>query len=172
MAKNTKQSHPNTGLATVVQQQQALAHPVAQAVKAATRPRAGQPTKRTDEVVEEILDRIANGESLINICQDDHLPGYSTFNRWQREDPELLSMVDVAYQFHARTMDDMADSILCGGIGSTGDFKRDEARVGHLRYRLGKLNRRFAEKQQIDVIHHEPVIIDMQIIEGPGGDGV
>lgn len=152
--------------------QQALANPVAEAIKLATRARPGQPTKRTPEVVEEILDRIACGEALHAICQDEHLPGYSTFNRWCREDAELLTEVDIAYEFHARTMDDMADSILAGGPGSTGEFRRDEARVGHLRYRLGKLNRRFREKQQIDVVQHQPVILDWNVIEGEGGDGV
>ena len=125
---------------------------VAGEMKQATRARPGQPTKRTPEVVDEILDRIACGEALVNICQDDHLPGYSTFNRWQREDRDLLEQVDIAYEFHARTLDDIADNWLAGGPGSTGDFRRDEARVGHLRYRLGKLNRRrFGDRQQVDL---------------------
>lgn len=167
-----KSKQPQTTALPCVIQQKALAHPVAASIREATRGRPGQPTKRNDAVVEEILDRIANGEALINICQDDHLPGYSTFNRWCREDRALLEMVDVAYEFHARTMDDMADSILSGGIGSTGDFRRDEARVGHLRYRLGKLNRRFQDKQQIDIVQFKPVILDQGIIQGDGGDGV
>jgi hypothetical protein len=126
-------------------------HKTAVEVREATRAKMGQPTVRTPEKVEEILDRIACGEALVNICQDPHLPGYSTFNRWQRDDPELLRQVDIAYEFHARTMDDLADGILAGGVGSTGDFKRDEARVAHLRYRLGKLNRRrFGDKVQVE----------------------
>jgi hypothetical protein len=73
------------------------------------------------------------------VCQDPALPGYSTFNRWCREDPALLEQVDLAYEFHARTMDDVADDILAGGVCSTGNFLRDKERVAHLRWRLGKL---------------------------------
>lgn len=161
---NTKQS-PSKPLPCVVQQQ-ALASPVAESIRQATRGRPGQPTKRTCAVVDEILDRIACGEALINICQDDNLPGYSTFNRWCREDADLLAQVDVAYEFHARTMDDMADSILSGGVGSTGDFRRDEARVGHLRYRLGKLNRRFRDKVQHDVTVQDPFVFEGWMLPG------
>ncbi|MET4593766.1 MULTISPECIES: terminase small subunit-like protein [unclassified Sphingomonas] len=164
--KKSKQTHTRT--LPCVAQQQALANPVAEAIKVATRARPGQPTVRTPAVIEEILDRIACGEALHAICQDDHLPGYSTFNRWCREDRDLLGEVDIAYEFHARTMDDMADSILAGGPGSTGEFRRDEARVGHLRYRLGKLNRRFRDKSQVDVVSHQVFVLPNDAIEGEG----
>ena len=142
--------------------------PVAQAITLATRARPGQPTVRTDEMVIEILDRVACGEALLNVCQDDHLCGYSTFNGWCRKDRELQAAIDLAYEYHARTMDDMADSILAGGIGSTGDFRRDEARVGHLRWRLGKLNARFRDKQQIDVVNHQVFVMPTDVIDGEG----
>ncbi|MBD8619738.1 hypothetical protein IFT67_12480 [Sphingomonas sp. CFBP 13728] len=154
--------------------EQALQMPiVGNAIAAATRAKPGQPTKRSPEIVDTILDRVACGESLMSVCQDPALPGYSTFNRWCREDPELLEQVDIAYEFHARTMDDIADDILAGGPTSTGDFYRDKERVAHLRWRLGKLNRRrYGDKVQMDVVTHQPVILDLGTIEGEGGDGV
>lgn len=171
MAKNTKQTTAVSPNPAVVQAQlmPVMTNLIGQVVKA----RPGQPTKRTEAIVEEIVDRIADGESLIAICQDAHLPGYSTFNRWQRSDPELLEMVNIAYEFHARTLDDIADDMLAGGPTSCGDFRRDSERVAHLRWRLGKLNRRrFGEKMQVDVTQALPVILDLGIIEGEGGDGV
>jgi hypothetical protein len=138
-----------------------------------TKARPGQPTKRTDAIVDEIVTRISDGESLVAICQDAHLPGYSTFNCWQREDAALLELVDMAYQFHARTLDDIADDMLAGGPTSCGDYRRDVERVAHLRWRLGKLNRRrFQDRSQIDVLQVQPVILDLGTIEGEGGDGV
>ncbi len=83
-----------------------------------------------------------------------------------------MAMVDVAYEFHARTLDDLADDILSEGVASTGDFQRDKERVAHLRWRLGKLNRRFREKAQVDIVQHQPVILDWNSIVGEGGDGV
>lgn len=152
--------------------QSALMSPVQAQIAQATRGRPGQPTKRTPELIDRVLDQIADGQSLLSVCQADDMPGYSTFNRWCREDPELLAAVDVAYEFHARTLDDLADDILAGGVGSTGNLMRDKERAAHLRWRLGKLNRRFRDKAQLDIVQHQPVIIDWNTIEGDGGDGV
>lgn len=166
MAKKTKQTTPLTNVATV---QVEMMPVVTNLIGKVTRARPGQPTKRTPEIVDEILDRIANGESLIAVCQDSHLPGYSTFNRWQREDPKLLELVDLAYEFHARTMDDIADDMLAGGPTSSGEFRRDEARVAHLRWRMGKLNRRrFGEKVQVDVVDHKVFVLPIDAIDGEG----
>ncbi|WIA55049.1 hypothetical protein N6H05_18710 [Sphingobium sp. WTD-1] len=169
--EKTKQT--KSTLPAVVAEQQAMVPAVTNLIGKVTRPRPGQPTKRTEAIVEEIVDRIADGESLLAICQDEHLPGYSTFNRWQRADPDLLRLVDLAYEFHARTMDDIIDDMLAGGPSSCGEFRRDVERAAHLRWRLGKLNRRrFGDRQQIEITTYEPVVIDGTIIEGPGGDGV
>lgn len=78
----------------------------------------------------------------------------------------------IAYEEHAETLDDLADDILSGGVASTGNIIRDKERVAHLRWRLGKLNRRFRDKVQVDHVQHQPVIIDWNTIEGEGGDGV
>ncbi|MEG8030681.1 hypothetical protein QP179_03310 [Sphingomonas aurantiaca] len=168
----TKQTNPNLPVLCAAQVQSAMMSPVQQQIAQATRSRPGQPTKRTPELIDVILDQIADGRSLLSVCQADEMPGYSTFNRWCREDPELLAAVDMAYEFHARTLDDIADDILSGGVGSTGNLMRDKERVAHLRWRLGKLNRRFRDKVQMDVVQHQPVILDMSTIMGEGGDGV
>lgn len=146
--------------------QSGMMSPVQQQIEQATRPRPGQPTKRTPELIETVLDRIADGRSLLSICQADDMPGYSTFNRWCREDPELLAQVDIAYEFHARTLDDMADDILAGGVGSTGNLVRDKERAAHLRWRLGKLNRRFRDKTQVDVTVQEPFVLEGWMLPG------
>ena len=138
-----------------------------------TRPRPGQPTLRNTHLIEEVIDRIACGQSLVAVCQDPTMPGYSTIMRWCQQDRELLAAIDEAYEWHARTLDDIADDMLAGGPTSTGDFRRDEARVAHMRWRLGKINRRrYGDKVQMDVVTHQPVIIDWNTIEGEGGDGV
>ena len=138
-------------------------------IRAVTRGRPGQPTKRSPELIELICLRIACGESLMQVCQDDDMPGYSTIQRWCMNDRALLDQIDGAYEFHARTMDDLADDILAGGPTSTGDFRRDEARVGHLRWRLGKLNRRrFGDKVQVDHVAHQVFVMPGDAIEGDG----
>jgi hypothetical protein len=42
----------------------------------------GRPCEYTEEIGEEICFRLANGESLLSICKDDHLPHRGTVIRW------------------------------------------------------------------------------------------
>lgn len=43
---------------------------------------AGRPTKCTPDVVTEICERLAGGESLISICRDDHMPAKANVLLW------------------------------------------------------------------------------------------
>ncbi|KQN28088.1 hypothetical protein ASF00_09270 [Sphingomonas sp. Leaf34] len=132
------------------QAQVALAPKVTNLIASVTRSRPGQPTKRNAQIEEELLQRIASGETMVAVCQDDHMPGYSTIQAWCKGDPSLLEAINDAYEWHARVLDDIVDDMLAGGPTSTGDFRRDEARAGHIRWRLGKLNKRFRDKTQVE----------------------
>jgi hypothetical protein len=50
--------------------------------KRAPRVNEGRPSKYSNEVVDEICSRLANGESLVNICVDKHLPEARTIHYW------------------------------------------------------------------------------------------
>ena len=52
-------------------------------------PKMGRPTVMTPEVQEEIVERLATGEPLARICQDDRLPSYATVRRWERENSDF-----------------------------------------------------------------------------------
>lgn len=49
----------------------------------------GRPTKRTDAIVEEILERISEGEPLRAICRDEHMPHWRTIYCWTSADEDL-----------------------------------------------------------------------------------
>jgi hypothetical protein len=53
----------------------------------AKRPR-GRPSSYSQEVAAEICTRLAKGESLLSICEDDHLPEESTVRHWAVENRE------------------------------------------------------------------------------------
>jgi len=53
----------------------------------------GRPTRRTPEIVAEILERLADGETLLSICRDEHMPARSNVSLWVREDPEFQDKV-------------------------------------------------------------------------------
>jgi len=42
----------------------------------------GRPSKYTDQLATEILERIAAGESVTRICRDEHMPDRATVFRW------------------------------------------------------------------------------------------
>jgi hypothetical protein len=47
---------------------------------------AGRPSTYTPEVEDEVMRRLASGESLNHICRDDHLPPESTVRSWTVDD--------------------------------------------------------------------------------------
>ena len=63
---------------------------------------AGRPSIYTEELADEICERISQGESLVKICQRDDMPGYTTVSRW-RADNERFRL-----RF-ARAREDAAD---------------------------------------------------------------
>ncbi len=139
-----------------------------------TKARPGQPTKRTPELIEDMCLRMMRGSSLLMLCQRDDMPGYSTVMRWCKDDPELLQQFDEAREMTAYTIDEF-NEVIARGIGpySTGEYRRDELLVNINNQRKRHLNRKkFGDKVQMDVVQHQPVILDLGTIMGEGGDGV
>lgn len=137
-----------------------------------TRARPGQPTLFSQELWETILDRIACGDSLLSICQAADMPGYSTVQGWARKNPDLRAELNVAAEHGAYAIDDANEDILRGGVLSTGNFHRDKELVAHNRWRQAKMNRRFAEKVQVDHVQHLPVILPIEALATDNSDGV
>ena len=46
----------------------------------------GRPTKRTEAICKEISDRLAQGEPLMVICRDEHMPSDTTVRNWMDAD--------------------------------------------------------------------------------------
>lgn len=67
----------------------------------------GRPSSYTDEMAQDICDRIAMGESLRSICLDDHMPDQKTVYRWLRREDDVG---DRFRQQYARAREDQADT--------------------------------------------------------------
>ncbi|WCP72193.1 hypothetical protein [Sphingomonas hankookensis] len=174
MDENTKQIQAKT---TKVHTQTIMGElvPVVTSITAeATRNRPGQPTKRTDAIIDEICSRLEGGEALVMICNDPAMPGYQTVMAWKRSDPELQDRFNTAREEGTYALDDVAELIARKVPGfATGDFRYDDLLVSVLAQRKRYANRkRFGDKVQMDVVQHQSVIIDWNTIEGEGGDGV
>lgn len=64
----------------------------------------------TEEIAIAICDRLANGESLRSICQDESMPSRATVFRWLNDEPEFETRYVRAREFQAEGYaDEMAD---------------------------------------------------------------
>lgn len=93
---------------------------------------------------------------------------------WQRHDPELKAMFNAAREEGMFVLDDIAELIARKHPEyATGDFRYDDLLVSVLAQRKRYSNRgRFTDRTVLDVVQHQPVILDMSTITGEGGDGV
>lgn len=76
----------------------------------------GRPSIYTDELANEICERIANGESLIQICRDENMPSRETVRRWCDESSQFCGMYAHAREQQAHyfvdEMIEIADKVL------------------------------------------------------------
>lgn len=66
----------------------------------------GRPSKQTPELVDEILERLGNGEPLARICSDEHMPAFSTVWRWEEADEEFRKLSTRAREYGTHFMAD------------------------------------------------------------------
>lgn len=92
-------------------------------------PGIGRPLIRTPEVVEEIVNRLANGEGLWKICVDEHMPARATVLRWTREDKDFRDQYESARRLAADAMDDDIDRVARDGGRDIIIEERDGIRV-------------------------------------------
>jgi hypothetical protein len=64
----------------------------------------GRPSDYDPAICEKICERLAKAESLLKICEDSEMPGYSTIYQWKDKHPEFAEKL-------ARAREDMADYI-------------------------------------------------------------
>ncbi|HBD12852.1 MAG TPA: terminase small subunit protein [Porticoccaceae bacterium] len=74
----------------------------------------GRPTIYTEDLADEICERLADGESMRSIGRDPDMPSKATMFSWLRTKPEFLAQYEIAKQesaeSHADDMIDIADN--------------------------------------------------------------
>jgi hypothetical protein len=95
----------------------------------------GRPSIYTQELVDIILQRIADGESLRSVCRDKKMPHVSTVIKWRSENQEFLAQYEEARISQAQHLfDQLID------IADTGeDVARDRLRVDTRKWYLSKV---------------------------------
>ncbi|EHD12905.1 hypothetical protein CIN_21510 [Commensalibacter intestini A911] len=87
-----------------------------------------RPSKYSEELVNKICERIADGESLRAICREDGMPDHNTVIRWKNEKPEFCSQ-------YARAREDQADGLFDQAI----DMLKEQ-HVDNVKVQSAKLN--------------------------------
>jgi hypothetical protein len=114
--------------------------------------RGGRPSDYTEELADEIVARLAEGEPLAVICRDEHMPCDDTVRNWARAD-EALSR-DIARARVAgfdkiawRSRLTLRGKTEEEGGESTGDVQRDKAIAEHDLKLLAKWDpKRYADR--------------------------
>ena len=103
----------------------------------------GRPSSINDEIAQIILDRIANGESLLQICGDDDMPDRGTVRRWEDSDPSFAARCARAREHQGDTFVDKMGEVY--EKLENGAIESDVARAlqANLEWRASKLNRQY-----------------------------
>ena len=72
----------------------------------------GRPTKYTDELVDEICTRVANGTPLREICREEGKPAWTTFYNWINADKALFERFSRARELGTDAIAEDAIAIL------------------------------------------------------------
>jgi hypothetical protein len=102
-----------------------------------------RPSEYTQEIADEICQRIAGGENLRQICAEDELPSERTIYRW-------LAAESTFCQQYAHARKAWADAQIEEVIAVSKDdqLKADDKRVqiDTLKWAMGKLNGKYSDK--------------------------
>lgn len=117
-----------------------------------------RPSSYKPEIVEEICNRLSEGETLEQICRSDHMPSSRAVYDWI--DGKVAAVPESVSTDIARARDIGFDVIaertrpIARGLdGSTGDVQRDKLVIWTDLQLLSKWSKKYADKQSVEVNH-------------------
>lgn len=112
----------------------------------------GRPSDFTPEIADAICERLADGESLRAICQDDDMPHKATVFRWLAKDKEFRDQYVHAREEQAETLVDemvaIADKAHPDHV--VDDVQDRRLRIETRKWVAGKLKGKYSEKATVD----------------------
>jgi len=110
-----------------------------------------RPTIKTPELIDSICERLAGGEPLKRICEDDGMPSFQTVWRWENEDEVFRDLSTRARRHGTHYLADDCLNISDEDVEDTVAIARNKLRVDTRLRLIGKWNRRdYGDKQEID----------------------
>lgn len=118
----------------------------------------GRPSSYTVETGDIICERIADGESLRAICQDDDMPSRASVFRWLADNESFRNQYARAREDQAETM---ADELISIADEATDDVQRSRLRVDTRKWVASKLKpKKYGDKLQLGGDADNPVKIE------------
>ena len=143
-------------------------------------PGPGRPRLYSQEIAEELLDRLAAGESLESICRDDHMPAPPTVRKWVAQRTEGVDGAPAFSAEYARARefgyDAMAERLLEFGLTDyigpdgyvdNGEIQRLRLLSDNRRWLLSKLMpRKYGDKvtQEITGDPDAPLVTRIELV--------
>ena len=113
----------------------------------------GRPSVFTPEIAAEICERIAMDESLIKICESDHMPSTNTVYRWLNDDDKQGFRDDYvrARGNQAHTVADQAKKVREDLLAGLIDHQTANALLNFIKWETGKRNpKSYGDKQTLE----------------------
>jgi hypothetical protein len=148
-----------------------LGKELANAARELTRTKGRPPSVYRPELAIEICERVAEGETLRQICQSDGMPTATTFRRWVVAEEPLREAWHAARELKADTLFDEALDMaraVAEEPGTTQRLRGYDLAMQQLRWSAGKLNpAKYSERSQLSFI--VPIQINTSLDLGQPG---
>jgi hypothetical protein len=128
--------------------------------------RVGAPSSYTAERADEICKRLTNGELLMNICQDAHMPNNDTIYSWREKYPEFAEKYARARELQAHCIAERAITVAINATQETAQV--DRLRFDAFRWYASKVSpRNYGDKVQTELSgpNGGPLQIAAQVID-------
>jgi hypothetical protein len=112
--------------------------------------------KKSKNILQNILQKLELGETLVSICRDKDMPGQSTVNTWMREDDKFKDKVLDARRMGAMVWLDKCQELLDQEVEPQ-KVQWYREKLHHARWLVSKLVNVFGDKQTV-VNEGDPVI--------------
>lgn len=118
----------------------------------------------TDDLNETICQRIAEGESLVDILKEKGMPGYSTFMRWLSEDEQLRENYARAREAQGDADADKINHIARGVLSGEYEPAAANVAINALKWTAAKRQpKKYSDK--LDLNHGGSISIERVVVD-------
>jgi hypothetical protein len=108
--------------------------------------RTGRPTLKTPEMCAKICERMAQGETLTNICRDADMPAWTTVHDWKQADESFRQALMRAREQQAEVWAEEVKTLSDDELDTHEAIGRARLRMQSRQWLAGKYNQQFADK--------------------------